>query len=89
MLNMLNKNKFVAWPGHTITTKICVSFCIFVDLNATADQQYDALLLSNVVPMYPEFKSKFLSKPHSAIGCHKNAMPNQNLISFSLLFLFH
>uniref|UniRef100_A0A7N6B519 SMB domain-containing protein n=1 Tax=Anabas testudineus TaxID=64144 RepID=A0A7N6B519_ANATE len=26
------------------------------NLNATGDQQYDALLLSNVVPMYPEFK---------------------------------
>ncbi|XP_047460671.1 venom phosphodiesterase 1 [Mugil cephalus] len=26
------------------------------NLNMTADQQYDALLLSNVVPMYPEFK---------------------------------
>ncbi|KAF3706981.1 Ectonucleotide pyrophosphatase/phosphodiesterase family member 3 [Channa argus] len=26
------------------------------NLNATADQQYDALLISNVVPMYPEFK---------------------------------
>ncbi|XP_077937131.1 venom phosphodiesterase 1 [Gasterosteus aculeatus] len=25
-------------------------------LNATADQEYDALLTSNVVPMYPEFK---------------------------------
>ncbi|KAL6100248.1 uncharacterized protein ACO6RY_01897 [Pungitius sinensis] len=25
-------------------------------LNETADQQYDALLMSNVVPMYPEFK---------------------------------
>uniref|UniRef100_UPI0037E9256C venom phosphodiesterase 1 n=1 Tax=Semicossyphus pulcher TaxID=241346 RepID=UPI0037E9256C len=26
------------------------------NLNASADQQYDALLMSNVVPMYPEFK---------------------------------
>ncbi|XP_041664821.1 ectonucleotide pyrophosphatase/phosphodiesterase family member 3-like [Cheilinus undulatus] len=26
------------------------------NLNATADQQFDALLMSNVVPMYPEFK---------------------------------
>ncbi|XP_045914145.1 venom phosphodiesterase 1 [Micropterus dolomieu] len=26
------------------------------NLNATVDQQYDALLMSNVVPMYPEFK---------------------------------
>ncbi|XP_027142507.1 LOW QUALITY PROTEIN: venom phosphodiesterase 1 [Larimichthys crocea] len=26
------------------------------NLNATADQQYDALIMSNVVPMYPEFK---------------------------------
>lgn len=26
------------------------------NLNETADEQYDALLLSNVVPMYPEFK---------------------------------
>ncbi|XP_069024727.1 venom phosphodiesterase [Embiotoca jacksoni] len=26
------------------------------NLNATAEQQYDALLMSNVVPMYPEFK---------------------------------
>ncbi|XP_068566752.1 ectonucleotide pyrophosphatase/phosphodiesterase family member 3-like [Cebidichthys violaceus] len=27
-----------------------------IDLNETVDQQYDALLMSNVVPMYPEFK---------------------------------
>uniref|UniRef100_A0A671VD45 Venom phosphodiesterase 1-like n=1 Tax=Sparus aurata TaxID=8175 RepID=A0A671VD45_SPAAU len=26
------------------------------NLNSTADEQFDALLLSNVVPMYPEFK---------------------------------
>ncbi|XP_040909967.1 venom phosphodiesterase 1 [Toxotes jaculatrix] len=26
------------------------------NLNVTVDQQYDALLMSNVVPMYPEFK---------------------------------
>ncbi|XP_056876170.1 ectonucleotide pyrophosphatase/phosphodiesterase family member 3 [Takifugu flavidus] len=26
------------------------------NLNVTAEQQYDALLMSNVVPMYPEFK---------------------------------
>ncbi|XP_034747427.1 venom phosphodiesterase 1 [Etheostoma cragini] len=26
------------------------------NLNATADQQFDALIMSNVVPMYPEFK---------------------------------
>ncbi len=37
-----------------------VSCLVFADLNATVDQQYDALLMSNVVPMYPEFKSKLL-----------------------------
>lgn len=36
--------------------------CVFAGLNATADQEYDALLTSNVVPMYPEFKSKQLVK---------------------------
>lgn len=36
------------------------SHCVFADLNATVDHQYDALLMSNVVPMYPEFKSKLL-----------------------------
>lgn len=38
--------------------KVLISFCVFADLNTTTDQQYDALLMSNVVPMYPEFKSK-------------------------------
>lgn len=35
----------------------------FADFNATSDQQYDALLMSNVVPMYPEFKSKLEQNP--------------------------
>lgn len=35
----------------------------FADLNETSDQQYDALLMSNVVPMYPEFKSKLEQNP--------------------------
>lgn len=33
-------------------------FLYVLDLNETAEQQYDALLMSNVVPMYPEFKSE-------------------------------
>ncbi|XP_078032174.1 venom phosphodiesterase CdcPDE [Epinephelus lanceolatus] len=32
------------------------AFLYSPNLNATAEQQYDALLMSNVVPMYPEFK---------------------------------
>ncbi|KAF1382049.1 hypothetical protein PFLUV_G00160370 [Perca fluviatilis] len=32
------------------------AFLYSPNLNATADQQYDALIMSNVVPMYPEFK---------------------------------
>lgn len=35
-----------------------VCFLYVLDLNVTAEQQYDALLMSNVVPMYPEFKSE-------------------------------
>nr|XP_020505143.1 ectonucleotide pyrophosphatase/phosphodiesterase family member 3-like [Labrus bergylta] len=35
-------------------------------LNATADEQFDALLMSNVVPMYPEFK-KIWDFFHSAL----------------------
>lgn len=37
---------------------ISIWLCIFTDLNVTADQQFDALLMSNVVPMFPEFRSK-------------------------------
>lgn len=43
-------------PEHVNT----VSCCVLADLNATANQQYDALLMSNVVPMYREFKRKLL-----------------------------
>ncbi|XP_073319074.1 venom phosphodiesterase 1 [Pagrus major] len=32
------------------------AFLYPLNLNATADEQFDALLMSNVVPMYPEFK---------------------------------
>ncbi|XP_054461497.1 venom phosphodiesterase 1 [Anoplopoma fimbria] len=32
------------------------AFLYSPNLNETVDQQYDALLMSNVVPMYPEFK---------------------------------
>uniref|UniRef100_A0A8C6PLY6 Venom phosphodiesterase 1-like n=1 Tax=Nothobranchius furzeri TaxID=105023 RepID=A0A8C6PLY6_NOTFU len=32
------------------------------NLNITDEQQYDALLMSNVIPMYPEFKSEFTSQ---------------------------
>ena len=31
---------------------------VFPDLNESADGQYDALTMSNVVPMYHQFKSK-------------------------------
>lgn len=34
--------------------------CFLADLNSTVDEQFDALLMSNVVPMYPEFKSESL-----------------------------
>lgn len=60
----------------TICLKVLISFCVFADLNTTADQQYDALLMSNVVPMYPEFKSKCNIKyavMHNIIGgCKEN-----------------
>nr|XP_020478264.1 venom phosphodiesterase 1-like [Monopterus albus]XP_020478265.1 venom phosphodiesterase 1-like [Monopterus albus] len=36
--------------------KLTTSFLYPPNLNATEEQQYDALLMSNVVPMYPEFK---------------------------------
>lgn len=39
--------------------------CFLADLNSTADEQFDALLLSNVVPMYPEFKSELLVRAAS------------------------
>lgn len=45
-------------------------FLACADLNATADQQYDALLTSNVAPMYPAFKSESLAElPTDRLRC--------------------
>lgn len=47
------------WVCGTGTPPISSGSLVFSsDLNATAEQQYDALLTTNVVPMYPEFKSE-------------------------------
>lgn len=44
------------------------------DLNETAEQRDDALLLSNVVPMFPEFQSE-CSSPRTQWGrCHTQAV---------------
>ncbi|KAM4630105.1 venom phosphodiesterase CdcPDE [Polymixia lowei] len=39
-----------------ISGKLTHAFLYPPNLNTTAEEQYDALLMSNVVPMYPEFK---------------------------------
>lgn len=50
-----------AWP-------VSCAFFLPADLNSVAEGQYDSLLMSNVVPMYPGFKSKVT--PSDVIGCH-------------------
>lgn len=44
--------------GDDVVGKLLLCFLSVLDLNVTAEQQYDALLMSNVAPMYPEFKSE-------------------------------
>lgn len=39
-----------------------IYFGVFAALKVTGNQQFDALTVSNIVPMYPEFKSKFLPR---------------------------
>ncbi|KAM9340330.1 venom phosphodiesterase CdcPDE [Symphorus nematophorus] len=41
---------------YNTTENMTHAFLYPPNLNMTMDQQYDALLMSNVVPMYPEFK---------------------------------
>ncbi|KAA8591254.1 hypothetical protein FQN60_002197 [Etheostoma spectabile] len=41
---------------YNSTGNLTHAFLYPPNLNATADQQFDALIMSNVVPMYPEFK---------------------------------
>ncbi|XP_004574304.1 venom phosphodiesterase CdcPDE [Maylandia zebra] len=41
---------------YTAAGNLHSAFLYPPNLNTTTDQQYDALLMSNVVPMYPEFK---------------------------------
>lgn len=41
-----------------IFIQITLFAVVFPDLNESADGQYDALTMSNVVPMYHQFKSK-------------------------------
>ncbi|CAN9503608.1 unnamed protein product [Ophioblennius macclurei] len=42
--------------NSTVTGKTVPGFLYPPNLNTTADEQFDALLTSNVVPMFPEFK---------------------------------
>uniref|UniRef100_A0A3B3DH13 SMB domain-containing protein n=1 Tax=Oryzias melastigma TaxID=30732 RepID=A0A3B3DH13_ORYME len=41
---------------YETTSSLTPAFLFPPNLNVSADQQYDALLMSNVVPMYPRFK---------------------------------
>lgn len=38
-------------------------YICFAAISRTSNSQYDALITSNLVPMYEEFKSKWLASP--------------------------
>lgn len=59
--------------------------CVFADLNEQGDQKYDALLMSNVVPMYPEFKSKLLLISRQQLQAY---IRNSDFFPFNFRFTF-
>ena len=67
---------------------MCVCVCVCVcetGLNTTADEQFDGLLMSNVVPMFPAFKS--MSLPHMSLP--HPSLPPLSLSPVSLSCLSH
>lgn len=48
------ENIFVLW----ILTFHLISIFLFSELSSSAEAKYDAFLITNIIPMYPAFKSK-------------------------------
>nr|XP_023697781.1 ectonucleotide pyrophosphatase/phosphodiesterase family member 3-like [Paramormyrops kingsleyae] len=53
---------------YAVARNVTLAFLYPPNLNSVAEGQYDGLLMSNVVPMYPGFKSKVT--PSDVIWCN-------------------
>lgn len=42
---------------------------VLTDLSDSSEEQFDSLTLSNVVPMYPQFKSQCHTHTHARLCC--------------------